>query len=169
MSPPPREHPYSSLLALPPPPPLGRPPNPGVNPTSPSRPGPLQGAISLFASILTAKAALLRSEMNHSVIISGVPSGLPPLMGVGDGGRGMAGGAGHPWGVCERRAAARGSIAPPGGPAADDLWSPSGAGVGGLGDCRSAPGAPPRHWRLLREAEAWAWWMIRTGFLGRGR
>lgn len=45
---------------------------------SPSFPGaPSQADFSFFPSTVIAEAALLRSETNHSVIISGVPSGLP--------------------------------------------------------------------------------------------
>ena len=43
-----------------------------------------------------------------------------------------------------------------------------GWGVGGWGAVGLPRGLHPCHWRLLREAEAWAWRMIRTGFLGRG-
>lgn len=83
-----------------------------VDPTSPSRssprlasPGPpSQADFSFSPSTAIAKAARLRSAMNHLVLISGVPSGLPTP---------RPGRPGCPWGVCAAKRAARGSRAPP--------------------------------------------------------
>lgn len=79
-------------------------------PRSPSLPG----RFLIFPLNCYCKGHAPRSEMNHLVIISGAPSGLPT-----PGPRRLS----RLWGVCAR-SAVRGSVAPPCGRAAG-RWRPS--------------------------------------------
>lgn len=106
---------FSSLLAFAvpcwPPPPVSIPQGPAL--AFPPE-GSLPGRFLIFPLNCYCKGHAPRSEMNHLVIISGVPSGFPTA-----GPRRL----GRLWGVCAR-SAVRGSIAPPCGRAAG-RWRPS--------------------------------------------